>query len=62
MGVGLGVGASTERFVAVAAGLALLVAPWSVVHLGELLRPQEPTGNTAAARARGSATCRRAPW
>ncbi len=48
VGVGLGVGASAERYVAVAAGLALLAAPWTVVHLGELLRPQEPTGNTAA--------------
>jgi hypothetical protein len=25
----------------------LLAAPWTVVHLGELLRPQEATGNTA---------------
>jgi hypothetical protein len=47
VGVGLGVGASAERYVAVAAGLALLAAPWTVVHLGEILRPQEPTGNTA---------------
>jgi len=47
VGVGLGVGATAERYVAVAAGLALLAAPWTVVHLGEILRPQEPTGNTA---------------
>jgi hypothetical protein len=45
--VGLGVGPTTERYVAVAAAFALLAVPWSVVHLGELLRPQEPTGNTA---------------
>jgi hypothetical protein len=46
--VALGLGAATERYVAVAAVVAVLVAPWSVVHLGELLRPLEPTGNTAA--------------
>ena len=45
--VGLGLGTRTERAVAVAATVALLAAPWSVVHLGELLRPQAPTGNTA---------------
>jgi hypothetical protein len=27
--------------------VALLAAPWTVVHLGEILRPQEPTGTTA---------------
>jgi hypothetical protein len=47
VGVGLGVSTMAERFVAVAAGLAILAAPWSVVHLGELLRPQAATGNTA---------------
>ena len=47
VGVGLGVSTMAERFVAVAAGLAILAAPWSVVHLGELLRPQPATGNTA---------------
>ncbi len=45
--VALGLGAATERYVAVAAVIAVLVAPWSVVHLGELLRPLEPSGNTA---------------
>ena len=48
VGIGLGVGVSAERYVAVVAGVALLAAPWTVVHLGEILRPREATGNTAS--------------
>lgn len=47
VGVALGRDLSARRGVAIAAVVAILAAPWSIVHLGELLRPQEPTGLTA---------------
>ncbi len=45
--VALGRDARAVRGVAVAAAVALLATPWSVIHLGELLRPQEPPARTA---------------
>ncbi len=47
VGVAVGRDLGARRGVAIAAVVAILAAPWSVVHLGELLRPQEPTGRTA---------------
>ncbi len=46
--VALGRDARAVRGVAIAAAVALLATPWSVVHLGELLRPQEAPARTAA--------------
>ncbi len=46
--VGLGRDARAVRGVAIAAAVAVLATPWSVIHLGELLRPQEPPARTAA--------------
>lgn len=42
-----GVALISSRVRAVAVVIALLFAPWSIVHLGELLRPQPATGRTA---------------
>jgi 4-amino-4-deoxy-L-arabinose transferase and related glycosyltransferases of PMT family len=43
----VGVALVSTRMTALAATVALLVAPWSIVHLGEVLRPQPPSGRTA---------------
>ncbi len=43
----VGIALVRHRMPAIAATLALLTAPWSIVHLGELLRPQPATGITA---------------
>ena len=42
-----GIALTSSRVRAVAVVVALLFAPWSIVHLGELLRPQPATGRTA---------------
>jgi hypothetical protein len=42
--VGIALRATRTRILAVV--LAVLIAPWSIVHLGELIRPQGPTGLT----------------
>ena len=43
----VGIGLASPRMPAIAATLALLTAPWSIVHLGEILRPQPASGITA---------------
>ena len=43
----VGIALVSPRMTALAATVALLLAPWSIVHLGELLRPQPATGITA---------------
>ena len=43
----VGIGLASPRVPAIAATLALLTAPWSIVHLGDLLRPQPASGITA---------------
>ncbi|MEP6624631.1 MAG: glycosyltransferase family 39 protein [Acidimicrobiia bacterium] len=42
--VGIALRAARPRAIAVV--LAVLVAPWSIIHLGELIRPHGPTGLT----------------
>lgn len=49
--VAIGAGAS-KRAAPIAAACAILVAPWSIVHLGELLHPQPATGRDARLAAR----------
>ena len=44
--VAVGAG-SSKRLVPLAAACAVLVAPWSIVHLGEVLHPQAASGRTA---------------
>lgn len=44
--VAIGAGMS-KRVVPIAAACAILVAPWSIVHLGEVLHPQPATGRDA---------------
>lgn len=43
----VGIGLASPRMPAIAATLALLTTPWSIVHLGEILRPQPASGITA---------------
>ena len=43
----VGIGLASPRMPAIAATLALLTAPWAIVHLGEILRPQPASGITA---------------
>ena len=43
----VGIALVSTRMTALAATVALLLAPWSIVHLGEILRPQPASGRTA---------------
>ena len=43
----IGIALVSTRMTALAATVALLLAPWSIVHLGEILRPQPARGRTA---------------
>jgi hypothetical protein len=45
--IAVGRPARATRGVAVVAAVAILLIPWHVVHLGDLLRPTEPTGRDA---------------